>query len=107
MADEVNATFTLPGEPAANVASWRSDPPAFLVDAGFTRIDESYESLVYEANVTTAFVKISTFGMGKTLYRLTVTFRPAEGGTQVSVLGQAGERTRAEFAEWVVANSGT
>jgi hypothetical protein len=107
MADEVNASFMLPGEPAVNVATWRSDPPAFLVDAGFSRVDESYESLVYEANVTTTFLKISTFGMGKTLYRLTFTFRAAQGATQMSVLGQAGERTRAEFAQWVVANSGT
>jgi hypothetical protein len=104
MADEVNASFMLPGEPAANVATWRANPPAFLVDVGYTRTDESYESLVYEANVTTTFVKLSTFGFGKTLYRLTFT---AQDATQVTVLGQASEDTRAEFAQWVVANSGT
>jgi hypothetical protein len=103
--DEVNVSFVVPGEPAANVATWRTSPPAFLVDAGFSRVDESYESLVYEANVTTTFVKLSTFGFGKTLYRLTFTFRPAPGATQVTVLGQASEDTRAELAEWMVAHS--
>jgi len=106
VADEVNASFILPGEPAANVAAWRADPPEFLVDAMFKRTDESYESLVYEANVTTAFVKITTFGFGKTLYRLTFTFRPADGATRVSVLGQANEDTRAAFTQWLSANAG-
>jgi hypothetical protein len=107
MPDEVNASFMVPGEPAANVAKWRADPPPFLDDGGYQRVDESYESLVYESNVTTTFVKLSTFGFGKTLYRLTFTFRPSEGATQVSALGQASEDTRAEFARWMVANSGT
>jgi hypothetical protein len=106
MADEVNASFMLPGAPAANVASWRATPPAFLADAGFKRTDESYESLVYEANVTTTFVKLSTFGFGKTLYRLAFTFRAAQDATQVTVLGQANEGTRTEMAQWTVANSG-
>jgi hypothetical protein len=106
MADEVNASFMLPGAPATNVATWRTKPPAFLADAGFKRTDESYESLVYEANVTTTFVKLSTFGFGKTLYRLTFTFRAAQDATQVTVLGQANEDTRAEMAQWMVASSG-
>lgn len=49
MADEVNASFLLAGEPASHVAGWRATPPPFLVD--YKRIDESYESyesLVYE-----------------------------------------------------------
>ena len=105
MADEVNASFGLAGEPAANVAAWRAEPPAFLVDAGFRRTDESYESLVYEANVTTTFVKLSTFGFGKTLYRLTFTFRPNGDATTVTVLGQAYEDTRAALAAWVSAHA--
>ena len=87
MADEVNASFMLAGEPAANVAAWRAKPPPFLVD--YKRVDESYESLVYEANVTTMFMKVTTFGIGKTLYRLTFTFR-ADGGAG----RDAGERAR-------------
>ena len=107
MPDEVNASFVVPGEPAANVAQWRADPPSFLVDGGYQRVDESYESLVYESNVTTTFVKLATFGFGKTLYRLTFTFRPSDGATQVNVLGQASEGTRAELAQWMAATSGT
>jgi hypothetical protein len=107
MADEVNASFMVAGAPTANVATWRTTPPPFLVDAGYQRTDESYESLVYEADVTTTFVKLATFGFAKTLYRLAFTFRAAEDATRVTVLGQADEDTRAELAQWMVANSGT
>ena len=55
MADEVNMSFLLPGPPATHVAAWRSAPPPFLDD--YKRVDESYESLVYEADVTTTFMK--------------------------------------------------
>jgi hypothetical protein len=65
--------------PIPNVAAWRAQAPPFLDD--FKRTDESYESLVYEANVTTTFVKLATWGFGKTLYRLTFTFRPVEGAS--------------------------
>lgn len=101
MADEVNTTFMLTGEPGANLASWRADPPRFLVEGGYEETDDSYESLVYEADVTTGFVKVATFGFGKTLYRLTFTFRGVDGATQVNALGQAVEDTRAAFAAWI------
>jgi hypothetical protein len=102
MADEVNASFVVPGEPSAILAAWRADPPSFLSIDGYKQIDDSYESLVYEANVTTSFVKITTFGFGKTVYRLTFTFRAgADGVTQVSGLGQALERTRDAFGRWL------
>jgi hypothetical protein len=107
MADEVNVVFMLPGEPMTNVAAWRATPPPFLED--FERIDESYESLVYEANVTTTFTKFATFGMGKTLYRLTFTFRPVDDTTltRVSALGQASERTVQSMGTWATANAPT
>jgi hypothetical protein len=108
MADEVNASFVLPGESAANLAAWRADPPPFLSVDGYKQVDDSYESLVFEANVTTGFVKITTFGFGKTVYRLTFTFRATgDGATQVGALGQALERTRDAFASWVVEHAGT
>ena len=105
MADEVNASFLLAGEPASHVAAWRATPPPFLED--YKRVDESYESLVYEANVTTTFTKVATFGFGKTLYRLAFTFRsdPANPAvTRVSVLGQAPEDTVNEMGDWAAAN---
>jgi hypothetical protein len=108
MADEVNASFVIAGEPAANLAGWRAEPPLFLTVDGYQQIDDSYESLVYEANVTTGFVKITTFGFGKTVYRLTFTFRPAaDGGTQVTALGQGLERTRDAFGAWLAERAGT
>ncbi len=99
MANEVNVSFLLPGEPAANVAEWRATPPKFLDD--YRRIDESYESLVYESDVSSAFQKVVTFGMGKTIYRLSFTFRLTDDGTtKVSVLGQAHEDTIKAMGEW-------
>jgi hypothetical protein len=107
MADEVNASFLLPGEPATHVAEWRATPPAFLED--YKRVDESYESLVYESNVTTTFTKWTTFGFGKTLYRLSFTFRSAEGtdvtATRVTVLGQAPEDALAAMSQWAAARA--
>ncbi len=104
MADEVNASFMLAGEPASHVAAWRATPPPFLDD--YKRVDESYESLVYESNVTSTFMKVAMFGMGKTLYRLTFTFRPDDSGaTKVAVLGQAPEDARVGMEHWAAANA--
>ena len=105
MADEVNASFVLPGEPAPHITAWRATPPPFLDE--YKRVDESYESLVYESNVTSTFMKVAMFGMGKTLYRLTFTFRAADGATRVAVLGQAHEDTVAAMGQWAAANAGT
>ena len=105
MADEVNASFLLPGAPATHVAAWRSDPPPFLED--YKRVDESYESLVYESDVTTTFMKWAMFGMGKTLYRLSFTFRDDDGATKVNVLGQAQEDTVQAMSQWAAANAPT
>jgi hypothetical protein len=101
--DEVNVSFVVPGEPAANVAAWRASPPPFLDD--YTRVDESYESIVYEANVTSTFTKLATWGFAKTLYRLTFTFRAVAGATRVNVLGQAHEDTRTALVNWVSAHA--
>jgi hypothetical protein len=103
--DEVNVNFAMPGEPAANMLAWLADPPAFLVDGGYRFTDDSYESLVYEADVTTGFARVVTFGVGKTLYRLTFTFRSVDGATQVNALGQMVSRTRDAFTEWVTTRS--
>jgi hypothetical protein len=103
--DEINMNFTMPGEPAANMLAWLADPPAFLVDDSYGFVDDSYESLVYEADVTTGFARVVTFGIGKTLYRLTFTFRSVDGATQVNVVGQMVSRTRDAFTEWVTSRS--
>jgi hypothetical protein len=106
MADEVNMSFLLPGEPAANVATWRASAPPFLDE--YKRVDESYESLVYESDVTTTFAKWATFGMAKTLYRLSFTFRPEAVDppvTRVSVLGQSHDDTVVAMSKWAAAHT--
>jgi len=105
VADEVNVSFLLPGEPATHVAAWREHPPPFLAD--YKRVDESYESLVYESNVTTTFTRWATFGMGKTLYRMTFTFRSDAANpsvTRVSALGQAPDDMVDAMGAWAAAN---
>ena len=105
MADEVNVSFLVAGEPATNVAAWRANPPSFLED--YKRVDESYESLVYESNVTTTFTKVATFGFGKTLYRLAFTFRSDASDpsvTRVTALGQAPEDTVKAMGAWAAQN---
>jgi hypothetical protein len=99
MADEITLTFTLTGDEAANRSTWRARAPEALGDAGYQLTDESYDTLVYEANVTTTAIKILMLGLAKTLYRLSVTFRPdGEGNTSVTITGQAPENVRTDLA---------
>ena len=51
MADELTLAFTVPGRDADVHAAWRAQPPAFLGDGGYELADESYDTLVYEADV--------------------------------------------------------
>jgi hypothetical protein len=103
MADETRAGFTVPGAPGPFLAAFKAAPPEFLVDGNFKLVDESYESLVYEANVTTTFTKLFTWNFGKSLYRLVFTFRDAgDGNTAVNVIGQAKEGTRAALAQYAL-----
>lgn len=106
MADQVNASFLVAGDPMTTLGAWRANPPPFL--DGYQRIDESYESLVYESDVTTAFTKLVTFGAGRTLYRMTFTFQadPANPNlTRVSTFGQAPEDTVRAMGDWATANA--
>ena len=101
MADEVDLTLNLPGGETANHAAWRSNPPAWLTDAGYALVDESYESLVYQADVMSRGMKILMWGQARTVYRITATFRPGgPGGTQFTLLGQAQEPVRAALLAW-------
>jgi hypothetical protein len=96
MADELTLAFPVPGHDADVRSAWRAQPPAFLADGGYELIDESYDTLVYEADVTAKGTRLLMFGMATTLYRLSVTFRPdvAAGGTHVTITGQAKDGVR-------------
>ena len=95
MADELTLAFTVPGRDTDVHAAWRAQPPAFLADGGYEPKDESYDTLVYEADVTGKGTRLLMFGMATTLYRLSVTFRPdPAGGTHVTLTGQAKDEVR-------------
>ncbi len=101
MADEVSLTFTLPGAADANHGAWRAQPPAFLVDGDYKLKDESYDTLVYEANVTSAAMKVMMFGFAKTLYTLAITFRDADdGSTRVTMTGKAMPKVQTALAQY-------
>jgi hypothetical protein len=101
MADELDLALTLPGADAANRLAWRADPPAWLSPDGYALVDESYESLVYQADVMGTGMKILMWGQAKTMYRITATFRPdAAGATRLTLLGQAREGTREAILAW-------
>jgi hypothetical protein len=101
MADEVALTFTLPGKADANHAAWRAEPPAFLADGEYRLKDESYDTLVYEANVTSGAMKVLMFGMAKTLYTLAITFRDTDdGSTRVTITGKAMPKVQEALARY-------
>lgn len=101
MADELDLSITIPGDPGAHRAAWRVAPPAWVNEGGYRMVDESYESIVYEAQVMGAGMRILMWGQAKTLYRITATFRPVEpGGTRLTLLGQAKEDSRAAISAW-------
>ena len=107
MADELDLSLSIPGAEAANRSAFKAAPPAWLTQNGYELSDESYESLVYEAQVMGAGMRILMWGQAKTMYRITATFRPgAPGGTRLTLLGQAKEDVRASILAWADATSG-
>lgn len=101
MADEVDVQLTIRGNEATHRAAWRSEPPAWLSEAGYALVDESYESLVYEADVMGRGMRMLMWGQARTVYRITATFRPAgPGGTQLGLVGQAKEPVRRALLAW-------
>ena len=101
MADEVNLGFAVPGAPDGVRTAWRADPPAWLGHHGYRLVDESYESLVYEADATSGATRVMMFFSTKTIYRLTFTFRDdGAARTRVTLLGQAREPVRREILAW-------
>lgn len=101
MADEIDLSVAVAGAPAAELSAWRAQPPRFLTDAGFALVDESYESLVYEADVTSRSTRILMLGMARTTYRVSVTFRAdAAGRTRITITGQLPEGARDACLAW-------
>jgi hypothetical protein len=100
MADEIRLVFGLPGPPEANLAAWKATPPPFLAD--YHLKDEAYETLVYEAQVMGAGMRILMWGQAKTLYRLMITFTDdATVGTRVMLNGQAKDDVRDQIGAYL------
>ena len=118
MADEVNLHYVDQGPPEQVMRAWRDSPPAFLRDGRFDLVDDSYNSLSYEARFFDWPAKVlivATFGVGyllrglmESLWKLTVRFDPdGEHRTRVTVIGKADRRTRAALGELAAAHGGS
>ena len=117
MADELELHFTLDEQPDSAVAGWRADPPQALRDNRFELVDESFNSLIFEARyydwpakvlfVTTFGVGLLFKGMMESLYKVTARF-DAEGQAQsrVTIVGKANPRTRAALGELATRHGG-
>jgi hypothetical protein len=121
MADEIELHFIANEPPPATLQTWRTNPPAPIRDGGFQIVDESYNSLTYEARFYDIVWKIFfvlTLGLGwlmrnivpvASIWRFTVRFDPhgeGERQTRVTVLGKASEETRAALGEVAAAHGG-
>ncbi len=107
MADEITTQFTLPDQPNALMQQWRATPPAFLAEGKYQLVDESYDTLVFEADATSVGTRLLMFGAAKTLYRLMIKFE-SDGatGTKLTLTGQAVEKVRDRIAEAAAEHSG-
>jgi hypothetical protein len=107
MADEITTQFTLPDQPNGLMQEWRTTPPAFLAEGKYQLVDESYDTLVFEADASSVGQKILFFGSAKTLYRLMIKFE-SDGatGTRLTITGQAIEKVRDRIAEAAAQHGG-
>jgi hypothetical protein len=121
MADEIELHYIDDQPPAAALQSWRTSPPAAISKGKFETVDESYNSLTYEARFIDTPMKILMFAtlglawlMSKitpmhTIWKLTVRFDPEGEGdrrTKVTILGHASEETRTALGEVAAEHGG-
>jgi hypothetical protein len=118
MADEVNLHYIEQAAPDQVMQAWRGQPPDFLREGRFDLVDDSYNSLSYEARFfdwPAKLLIVATFGVGyllrgfmESLWKLTVRFdADGEYRTRVTVIGQADQRTRAALGELAAAHGGS
>src|SRR2546430_9103114 len=107
MADEITTQFTLPEAPNALMQQWQDTPPAFLAEGKYKLVDESYDTLVFEADATSVGTRLLMFGSAKTLYRLMIKFESdGAAGTKLTLTGQAVEKVRDRIAEAAAEHGG-
>ena len=121
MADEIELHYIVEEPPTAALQSWRDQPPAVIREGKFEVVDESYNSLTYEARYYDWPMKIlmwATLGltwlmrnivpMGS-IWKFTVRFDSEGEGerrTKVTILGHASEETRAALGEVAAEHGG-
>ncbi len=89
------------------MTQWRDAPPAFLSEGNYQLVDESYDSLVFEADATSLGTRLLMFGSAKTLYRLMIKFESdGASGTRLTITGQAVEKVRDRIAEAAAEHGG-
>ena len=121
MADEIELHYIDDEPPTQALQRWKTEPPAPVRDGKFEVVDESFNSLTYEARFVDTPMKIlmfSTLGLAwlmskivpmHTIWTFTVRFDPEGEGdrrTKVTILGHAAEETRTALGEVAAEHGG-
>lgn len=116
MSDELQLMFDVHEPPQSVMDEWRRNPPEALKDGGYELVDESFNSLTWEAKYMDwpqKFLAVSTLGLAliwrgfmTSVFRLTARFDEDGAGTRVTVVGKAHPRTRAALGELVAEHGG-
>ena len=120
MADEIELHYVADEPPDAQLARWRSDPPAPVREGRFEVVDESYNSITYEARFydwPQKILFVATLGFAwllsrivpmHSIWRFTARFdTEGERGTKVTILGKASEETRTALGEVAAEHGGS
>jgi hypothetical protein len=116
MSDELQLQFDMQQPPSSVMEAWRREPPAPLKDDGYELVDESFNSLTWEARymdwpqkllvVCTLGFALLFRGFMQSVFRLTARFDEGGTGTRVTVVGKAHPQTRAALGELVAEHGG-
>lgn len=116
MSDELQLMFDVPESPTGVMESWRREPPAALRDGDYELVDESFNSLTWEARYMDwpqKILAVSTLGFAllfrgfmTSVFRLTARFDEDGAGTRVTMIGSAHPRTRAALNDLVAQHGG-
>jgi hypothetical protein len=115
MADEIQLQFITYGTPDQALFRWKSEPPAALRDGDYELVDESYNSLTYEARyldwpAKLFYITIVGYFMRKlqeSIFQVTVRFDASDDGrTKVTLLGHAHPDTRAALGQLAAEHGG-
>jgi hypothetical protein len=118
MADEINLSYVTLGLPQPLMQAWRDNPPDALREWRYKLVDESYDSLVFDARymdwpqkltvVASLGVAMLFKGFMESQFRLVVRFDDDGDGvhTRIGITGHAHPRTREELAKLAAQNGG-